>query len=77
VSDVASRRRRRRRTTLWLRVAAGVLGALLLFLVGVALGQALGSSPDRGTRTEVRTLSPLPLAPARETVTVTVSASAP
>ena len=50
------------------------LGALVVFALGIALGQALedGSSPS-GTQTLVRTLRPLPLAPAaRETVTVTV-----
>ena len=50
------------------------LGALVAFALGIALGQALedGSSPS-GTQTLVRTLRPLPLAPAaRETVTVTV-----
>jgi len=49
------------------------LGALVVFALGIALGQALedGSSPS-GTQTLVRTLRPLPLAPAaRETVTVT------
>ena len=50
------------------------LGALVVFALGIALGQALedGSRPS-GTQTLVRTLRPLPLAPAaRETVTVTV-----
>jgi hypothetical protein len=48
--------------------------AVVVFVVGIALGQALndGSEPG-GTQTLVRTLRPLPLAPAaRETVTVTV-----
>ncbi len=45
-----------------------------VFVVGIALGQALDdNSTPGGTQTLVRTLSPLPLAPAaRETVTVTV-----
>jgi hypothetical protein len=50
------------------------LGLLVALAVGVALGEALddGAAPDR-TQTLVRTLQPLPLAPAaRETVTVTV-----
>jgi hypothetical protein len=55
------------------RVLVGVALAVA-FLVGIALGQALDdSSPPAGSQTLVRTLNPLPLAPAaRETVTVTV-----
>jgi hypothetical protein len=48
-------------------------GALLLivFAVGLALGQALDdSAPPTGTRTSVRTLAPGTLNP--ETITVTV-----
>lgn len=47
---------------------------LAAFAVGVALGQSLGQGPSPGgARTLVRTLQPLPLAPAaRTTVTVTV-----
>jgi hypothetical protein len=55
-----------------LLVVAGLLAALA---VGVALGEALddGAAPA-GTQTLVRTLQPLPLAPAaRATVTITVS----
>jgi len=50
--------------------AAGVA----VFVVGIALGKALGDNPTPGKQqTLVRTLRPLPLAPAaRETVTVTV-----
>jgi hypothetical protein len=53
-------------------VAAGVV---LVFLVGIAVGEALHDNPrPGGDQTLVRTLNPLPLAPAaRETVTVTVS----
>jgi hypothetical protein len=50
------------------------LGLLIALAVGVALGEALdeGPAPAR-TQTLVRTLQPLPLAPAaRETVTITV-----
>ena len=53
-------------------VAAGLVVA---FVVGVAVGESVddGTKPG-GTQTLVRTLKPLPLAPAaRETVTVTVS----
>jgi hypothetical protein len=53
-----------------------VLGAAVVavFVLGIAVGEALndGSEPG-GTQTLVRTLDPLPLAPAaRSTVTVTV-----
>ena len=50
-------------------------GLLIAFAVGIGLGQALDdTSGSDGTQTIVRTLKPLPLAPAaRETVTVTVS----
>jgi hypothetical protein len=49
-------------------------GLVVAFVVGVALGEALHDNPaPGGTQTLVRTLHPLPLAPAaRETVTVTV-----
>ena len=52
-------------------IGAGVLAA---FVVGVALGEALSDNPQPGGRqTLIRTLKPLPLAPAaRATVTVTV-----
>jgi hypothetical protein len=55
------------------RVLLGVALAVA-FVVGIALGQALDdSTPPAGSQTLVRTLKPLPLAPAaRETVTVTV-----
>jgi hypothetical protein len=47
---------------------------VVVFVVGVALGEALNdNAKPAGTQTLVRTLNPLPLAPAaRETVTVTV-----
>ena len=49
-----------------------VLGAIVVvFGIGLALGQALHDNPSGGTQTVVRTLKPLPLPPARETVTVT------
>jgi hypothetical protein len=55
------------------RVAVGA-GIVVAFVVGVALGEALGEDTTPSvTQTLVRTLQPLPLAPAaRETVTVTV-----
>ena len=56
------------------RVALLVVGAVLVFAVGVAVGEALHDNPKPGgTQSLVRTLQPLPLAPAaRQTVTVTV-----
>jgi hypothetical protein len=50
------------------------LGLLVAFAVGVALGEALhDNSSPAGGQTLIRTLNPLPIAPAaRETVTVTV-----
>lgn len=57
----AARRRPPRRRRLWPRVAALVVGAVLLFAVGVALGLALDDRPvPGGTQTFVRTLEPLP-----------------
>lgn len=54
-----------------LLVAAGVLALLLL---GISIGRALEDGPSPGgTRTNVRTLQPQPLAPAERTVTVTVT----
>ena len=52
-----------------------LLGAGVVFVLGVGLGRALDeNAAPRGQRTQVRTLDPLPLAPARRTVTVTVTA---
>ena len=58
-----------------IRVALLVVGVALVFVVGIALGQALHDNPKPGgTQTLVRTLRPLPLAPAAvKTVTVTVT----
>jgi hypothetical protein len=51
-----------------------VVGVVVVFAVGVAVGEALHDNPNPGgTQSLVRTLQPLPLAPAaRQTVTVTV-----
>ena len=59
-----------------IRVALLVVGAAVVFAVGVSLGQALhDNSKPGGTQTLARTLQPLPLAPAAvKTVTVTVTA---
>jgi hypothetical protein len=56
------------------RVVLIVIGAVLVFVIGVAVGESLHDNPKAGgTQSLVRTLQPLPLAPAaRETVTVTV-----
>jgi hypothetical protein len=55
------------------RLLAAAAGAVVIFAVGVAVGESLHDNPKPGgTQTLVRTLNPLPLAPAaRETVTVT------
>ena len=50
------------------------LGFVAVFVVGIAIGEALHDNPSPGgEQTIVRTLNPLPLAPARETVTVTTT----
>jgi hypothetical protein len=51
------------------------IAAVFVFLAGVGLGEALHDNPGTTeTQTLVRTLKPLPLAPAaRSTVTITVS----
>jgi len=56
-------------------VLLAAAGLAVAFVLGIALGQALNdNSAADGTQTIVRTLKPLPLAPAaRETVTVTSS----
>jgi len=52
-----------------------VVAFVVVFAVGVAFGEALHDNPrPGGVETRVRTLDPLPLAPAAlQTVTVTVS----
>jgi hypothetical protein len=51
-----------------------VLGFALVFLVGLAVGQALDDNPEPGgVTTTVRTLAPLPQEPPPRTVTVTVT----
>ncbi len=56
------------------KLVAVAAGAIVVFGVGVSLGEALHDNPQPGgTQTLVRTLKPLALAPAaRQTVTVTV-----
>jgi hypothetical protein len=53
------------------------VGGVVLFAGGVGLGQALDDNAEEsGTQTLLRTLHPLPLAPAART-TVTVTTTAP
>jgi hypothetical protein len=61
-----------------LLAAVGLLLAAAVFVLGVGLGHTLRDD-DRpaGLRTSARTLNPLPLAPVRETVTVTVTTGTP
>jgi hypothetical protein len=56
------------------KLLAAAAGAVVVFAIGVGVGEALHDNPrPGGTQTLVRTLEPLPLAPAaRTTVTVTV-----
>jgi hypothetical protein len=57
-----------------LRFWAGAALVAAVFAAGLALGQSLDDNPSPGgTQTLVRTLKPLALPPARETVTVTVA----
>jgi len=73
VISYAPRRRRGPRAGLWLAlVAAGVV----LFAIGVALGEALHDNPrPGGTLTYVRTLHPLKVAPSVPTRTITITAT--
>jgi hypothetical protein len=56
-----------------IRLAVTAVALAAVFALGVALGEALHDNPrPGGAQTLVRTLKPLPLAPAaRETVTIT------
>jgi hypothetical protein len=68
VTRVERRRRRRRRR--WPRLVLPALLVLLVFAIGVALGEALHDNPKPGgAQTLVRTLKPLPLAPVAATST--------
>ena len=68
----APRRRSRRRPIL---IGLGALAlAAAAFLAGLGLGQALEEGKtDPALRTQVRTLTPTGLPPARETVTVRIT----
>jgi hypothetical protein len=68
-----SRRPAKRRSPL-LRPALTVLGLVVAFVVGLALGKALEDGPaPGGLQTSVRTLEPRSLPPAPRTVTVTTT----
>jgi hypothetical protein len=56
------------------KLALLLLAGIVVFGVGIALGQALNDDArPGGTQTRVRTLEPLQLPPARVTVTVTTT----
>jgi hypothetical protein len=68
-----ARDRPRKRRSL-VRPVLLVVAFVLVFLVGIAFGQALDDSPEpNGVTTSVRTLTALPQAPPARTVTVTVT----
>jgi len=70
------RRARRRRRGVPRRAVVALVLLVCAFAVGIALGEALHDNPKPGgKRTTQRTLRPLPLAPAHETVTVTVGST--
>jgi hypothetical protein len=57
-----------------MRFLVVAVAAVVIFVVGIALGEALHDNPKQtGTQTVVRTLTPLQVAPAaRRTITITV-----
>ena len=60
-ASVTRRRRPSRARSPWPRIAALVVGAVILFALGLALGLALDDRPvPGGTQTFVRTLEPVP-----------------
>ncbi len=64
-----------RRRSVVARTVVLLLGAGIVFVLGVGLGRALDENATRGEqRTHVRTLQPLPVGPPRRTVTLTVTA---
>ena len=74
MSSYARRRPPVRRRNRLLRPALTLVGLLVAFLLGLAVGRALEDGPaPGGLRTDVRTLEPRPLPPAARTVTVTVT----
>lgn len=74
MSTPARRHPRPPRRSPLIRPLLVALGLLVLLLLGISIGRALEDGPSPGgTRTNVRTLQPQPLAPAERTVTVTVT----
>jgi hypothetical protein len=74
VSSYERRRPPARRRNRLLRPALTLLGLLVAFFLGLAVGRALEEGPaPGGLRTDVRTLEPRPLPPAARTVTVTAT----
>jgi hypothetical protein len=72
VTQVRARDRRRRRGWSPLKLVLLAAGVVVIFALGVALGQATGSDVEPGpSRTTVRTI--VPVAATRETVTVTTT----
>ena len=70
--SAAARSGDRRRRAKLERRALGIMLAALVFVLGIALGEALHDNPKPGgNRMFVRTLQPSTLPPVRETVTVT------
>ena len=70
--ETGHRRHRRRRPVL--RAALIVVGAVLVFLLGIAFARTLDERPkSRAPETIVRTLTPLPQDAPTRTVTVTVT----
>lgn len=66
--------RRRTRRMQVVRRAAWVLSFVVVFGVGVALGEALHDNPrPGGSRTRIHTVTPVPVGRPRETVTLTVT----
>jgi hypothetical protein len=71
--SVANRSTGRRRRAQLERRVLGIVLVVLVFGLGVALGEAFHDNPKPGgNRMFVRTLQPSTLPPVRETVTVTV-----
>ncbi len=65
------KRARRRRI---LRIVLTLVGAVLLFVIGLSLGRAVEDAPKPGgEQTVVRTLTPGTLPPVTRTVTVTTT----
>jgi hypothetical protein len=69
---------RRSRAAKILRILVVLLGAALVFLLGVSFARTLDERPKSGPAgTTVRTLSPVPQGVPDRTVTVTVTVTSP